>query len=136
MSKEHTVVNGASRMEECAEHIRRLFASEGYEAQMLTVNDPSQKGMLVQVRNATGASGFIKSVTGLGACATLKLAVNGNNLEVAVLGGKWLDKAAVNLVSWIILWPLFVTSSIGMWRQKKLLDRMFLETMTFFTTQR
>lgn len=136
MNREHLIVNGASRMEECAEHIRSLFALEGYETQKLIVNDPSQNGMLVQVRNATGTSGVIKSLTGLGACATLKLVVKGQNLELAVVGGKWLDKAAVNLVSWVILWPLFVTSSIGMWRQKKLLDRMFLEAMSFFTVQR
>lgn len=136
MNRKHLVVNGAPRMEECAEHIRSLFMSEGYEAQALTVNDPSQKGMLVQVRNAAGASGFFKAVTGLSTCSTLKLVVKSNDLEVEVLGGKWLDKAVVNLVSWVILWPLFVTSGIGMWRQKKLLDRMFKETISFFTTQK
>lgn len=135
MNRKHTVVNGASRMNECAEHIRALFAAEGYEAQSLMVNDPRQKGMLVQVRNAIGTSGVIKTITGLGACATLRLVIKEDSLDVEVLGGKWIDKAAVNLVSWVILWPLFVTSSIGMWRQKKLLDRMFMETMSFFTRQ-
>lgn len=136
MNRKHLVVNGAPRMEECADHVRALFLAEGYEAQMLTVNDPSQKGMLVQVRNAAGASGFFKAVTGLSTCSTLKLAIKSNDLELEVLGGKWLDKAVVNLVSWVVLWPLFVTSGIGMWRQKKLLDRMFKETISFFTTQR
>ena len=136
MSRTHTVVNGASRMEACAEHIRARFVAEGYDAQKLTVNDPAQLGMLVQVRNAKGASGVVKTVTGLSACATLKLVVKNNNLDIEVLGGKWLDKAAVNIVSWVILWPLFVTSSIGMWRQKKLLDCMFMETMSYFTAQR
>ena len=137
MKRKHIVVNGASRMNECAEFIKSKFVVEGYDAQSLTVNDPNSKGMLVQIRNATSKAGAItKGLTGLGACATLKLAVQGSDLELEVLGGKWLDKAAVNLVSWIILWPLFITSGIGMWRQKKLLDRVFMEGIGFFTTQR
>ena len=132
MSRKHTVFNGASHMEDCAEYIRNLFAAEGYEAQKLTVNDPSQKGMLVQVRNSAGV---IKSVTGLSACATLKIMVHGDNLEFEVLGGKWLDKAAVNVVSWFVLWPLFVTSGIGMWRQKKLLDRVYEEAVGYFVRE-
>ncbi len=136
MKREYTVVNGASRMEECAEHIRNTFAVEGYETQVLTVNDPSEKGLLVQVRNENGgSSGFWKSVTGLSTCATLKLAVRGDNLELAVMGGKWLDKAAVNIVSWVVLWPLFFTSSIGMWKQKQLLDRLFMEGVGAFASK-
>lgn len=136
MNRKHTVVNGASRMSECAEFIKSKFIVDGYDAQSLTINDPSSRGMLVQVRNATSKAGAIaKGLTGLGTCATLKLAARGSDLELEVLGGKWLDKATVNVVSWIVLWPLFITSSIGMWRQKKLLDRMFMETMSFFTRQ-
>ena len=40
MNREHTVTNGAGRMEECAEHVRAKFAAEGYETQKLTVSDP------------------------------------------------------------------------------------------------
>ncbi len=123
-------------MSECAEFIKSKFIVDGYDAQSLTINDPSSKGMLVQIRNATSKAGSIaKGLTGLGVCATLKLAAHGRDLELEVLGGKWLDKATVNVISWIVLWPLFITSSIGMWRQKKLLDRMFMETMSFFTRQ-
>jgi hypothetical protein len=92
--------------------------------------------MLVQVRNTSGTSGFFKTVTGLSSCATLKLSISDKDLDIEVLGGNWLDKTVVNVVSWVILWPLFITSGIGMWRQKKLLDRMFTEVMSFFTAQR
>lgn len=136
MSRTHKVVNGASRMKECARHIRTLFESEGYEAQELIVNDLENPGMLVQVRNTSGTSGFFKTVTGLSSCATLKLSISDKDLDIEVLGGNWLDKTVVNVVSWVILWPLFITSGIGMWRQKKLLDRMFTEVMSFFTAQR
>lgn len=66
MKRKHIVVNGASRMNECAEFIKSKFVVEGYDAQSLTVNDPNSKGMLVQIRNATSKAGAItKGLTGL-----------------------------------------------------------------------
>jgi len=137
MTREHSVENGVGRMEECAEHIRAKFAGEGYETQKLTVSDPGARGMLVQIRRSTkGNIGLLESLAGMGACATLKLTASGDDLKVEVVGGKWLDKIAANAVSWVVLWPLFFTSSFGMWRQKELLDRVFVEAVEFFTTQR
>ena len=137
MNREHTVKDCAWRMEECAEHIRARFAAEGYESQKLTVSDPGARGMVVQIRRKTsGKIGMLESLAGMGACATLKLTADGEDVKIEVVGGKWLDKIAANAVSWVMLWPLFFTSSFGMWRQKELLDRVFLEAMAFYTVQR
>ena len=137
MNREHTVTNGVGRMEECAEHVRAKFAAEGYETQKLTVSDPGARGMLVQIRRSSaGKVGMLESLAGMGACATLKLTANGDDVKIESVGGKWLDKIAANAVSWVVLWPLFFTSIFGMWRQKELLDRVFMEAMAFYTTQR
>ena len=62
-------------------------------------------------------------------CASLILTAKGNNLEVKVAGGKWLDKAAVIGVSMIVLWPLLITVTIGSFRQKALLDKLFMNAI-------
>lgn len=133
MTRKQIISGVALRMDGCAEAIRSKFAFEGYETQKLRIS--GQNGMLVQIRNTgDGASGIFKTTMGFAACATLKLAAQGDDVEVEVFGGKWLDKAVLNVVSWFVLWPLLVTSSIGMWRQKALLDRVFLEALSYFAS--
>lgn len=132
MSRKNIVRNGVFGMEDCAEAVRAHFAAEGYQTQKLIIDDLDTTGMLVQVCNTSEKSGFFKKAVGLGTCATLKLVARGSNLELEVLGGKWLDKVAAGTVSLFVLWPLFVTAGIGMWRQSKLLDDVFAEAMAYF----
>ena len=50
----------------------------------------------------------------------------GNDLELKVTGGKLLDKAAVVGVSMVVLWPLYITATIGTIRQRTLLNNQFM----------
>ncbi len=112
--------------------VQRIFENEGFDAQLLTFDDE----LILQVRDSTvsdNSNGPIKwlcKATGSAAVATLKAKrVGGSDVEIESAGGKWLDKAAVMGVSMVVLWPLFVTSGIGMLRQNKLIERLFNETI-------
>ena len=130
MKLEYTVINGAGRMEECAEHISKLFAADGYTILKLAVVDPSVKEMWVRVKNTTSKANYkIKNIFGVNVCATLKLRVidDSNLLRFEVVNSRW-DEG----------YPMAVfppTIVIGMVTQSKLLKRMFDETLSFFTTQ-
>jgi len=122
-----------------ANAIMRDYKAEGYEAQELEVKDDGHgnSGYIVQIRNtAKNAGGFLKKIIGCENCASLVLTAKGNDLEVKVAGGKWLDKAAVVGVSLIVLWPLFVTATIGSVRQKALLDNLFMNAIEKLASDR
>jgi len=133
MDREKTIKGAGFQMDYLAEHTVKRCEADGYECQKLSFEDKGNPGLLIQIRNTSdGSWGKAKSLMGLKTCATLKLQRRGDDLEISVLAGQWLDKVAVNVVSWVILWPLFVTSCVGMWRQKKMLDQLFVDTLSFF----
>ena len=133
MDRQKTISGAAFQMDYLADHMVKRYEADGYQCQKLTFDDKGAPGALVQIRNTSdGAWGTAKSIMGLKTCATLKLLRSGNDLSIEVIAGPWLDKVAVNVVSWIILWPLFVTSAIGMWRQKNMLDQLFVDALSFF----
>jgi hypothetical protein len=48
-----------------------------------------------------------------------------DTLTVEIGAGKWIDKAAVGVVSMLVLWPLAVTAGFGAWEQSKLPEKIF-----------
>lgn len=139
MQREKTIYNKASKMIALANAIMQDYKAEGYETQELEVKDDGHgnKGYIVQIRNtAKNAGGFLKKIIGCENCASLVLTAKGNDLEVKVVGGKWLDKAAVMGVSMIVLWPLLVTATIGSFRQKALLDNLFMNAIEKLASDR
>ena len=96
---------------------------QGYETQLLNFGEQ----IIVQCRNTTNNSftGVVKKAVGMSAVSTLKLArVNNDDVFVETAGGQWLDKAAVMSVSMIVLWPLFITSGIGMILQNQTTQKL------------
>jgi hypothetical protein len=53
------------------------------------------------------------------------LRLRGNELQVEIGAGKWIDKATTGTVSLFVLWPLAVTTAFGAWQQAKLPQRTF-----------
>ena len=78
---------------------------------------------------------MLRTVTGMNSCATLKLTAAEDDLVVEVMAGKWIDKVGVAVVSWFVLWPLFVTAAIGAYRQKAFLDKVFNDALTWLAAQ-
>ena len=132
MAKSKIIENSWNRVNGALQRVESHFICEGYDTQLLTF--PNE--LILQVRDSTvgdSSPGFLKLVckaTGTAAVATLKATrVGQNDVQIEAVGGKWLDKAAVMGVSMVVLWPLFVTSSVGMLRQNALISRVFDETM-------
>lgn len=135
MERKMTIAGAASKRESCVEFLSGKYKAEGYEVQVVPIEENGEQGVLLQMRNtaANTASGWMKKLTGLETCATVKLVDAGKALSAEVLAGKWLDKVAAGAVSMVILWPLFVTASIGAIKQKAMLDNVWNETVKFLT---
>ena len=134
MNHERTIHGAAFQMNTCASYMRKWFETDNYQTQQFSFEKEGSVGIMVQIRNTSeGKSSWFKKGLGLATCANLTLLQQGDDLFVSVAAAKWLDKMVVNVLSWFVLWPLFITSGIGMWRQKSLLDKVFIDTLGFFT---
>ena len=135
MSKKRMIQNASSMMHVLANYIDVTFASEGYDTQILSTGN----GIAVQVRststNDDSWKAWGKRLSGLDCAATLKLVPHGKDLEVESMAAKWIDKAAAMGASWFVLWPLLFTSSFGIYKQHKLIDRMFQEALTYLASR-
>ena len=137
MDRTKRIAGAAYQQDACGDYMVKLYEAEDYQAQKLHFEDGGSRGTLVQIRNTTG--GFwsgLKKWTGLGTCATLKLEQIGDDLDISVGEGKWLDKVALAGVSMIVLWPLFFSSAVGAVKQKRLLDKVFIDALGFFSGAR
>ena len=137
MSNKTTIPNAAARLDACAVYIQETYQSNGYSTQKLLFEENGKNGMLVQIKNSTTKGGSVlRTATGLSSCATLKLTASGDDLDVEVMAGKWLDKAGAAIVSFFVLWPLFITASIGAFRQKAFLDKVFNDALTWLASNK
>ena len=130
--KKQIIRNQAEKIESLANSVMTDYKAEGYEVQKLEVKTSDNKceSLLVQIRNtSSGVGSWFKKAIGCETCASLILTPLGNDLEIKVSGGKWLDKAAVVGVSMVVLWPLFFTAAIGTFRQKALLNNLFMSAI-------
>ena len=132
-----TIAGAADKMEALASHILEKYRLEGYGVQSIRFEENDLDGLLVQMKNSTSTGGgLLRTVTGLSSCATLKLTASGKDLNVEVMAGKWLDKVGAAAVSMVILWPLLITASIGAFRQKAFLDKVFNEALAWLASNR
>mgnify|MGYP001489779422 CR=1 FL=1 len=133
-----TIVHGAAlKIDALIEHLENKYKAKQFETQVLQIIDGGLAGKIFQLKGADdqGWRNSLKNISGLGTTATVKIMINGQDLEVEVLGGKWLDKVAAGAVSMVILWPLLITSGIGAWKQNALLDDLY-ESVTLFLTDK
>jgi|AGTN01.1.fsa_nt_gi hypothetical protein len=92
-----------------------LSYAEDMETQLLTLEGGD---VLIQARARGGAW---KQWVGMDKAITIKMnRFGGNQVAVDIGSAKWTDKAGVMALSMFVLWPLAVTSGIGMYKQGKL----------------
>ena len=127
LGRRHAYVSNAARkIDVLASAMLSKYVHDGYDVQRLSFEHGEQRGVLVKIQNYKSNAGkYFRMVVGMWACATIKLLLRGNNLEVKVFGGKWIDKIGVVVVSLFILWPLLLVALIGAYRQKRLLDAAY-----------
>ncbi len=89
-----------------------------------------------QVRNAEGEfsivqarakRGRVKQLVGLDKAVTVRFIEAPSAVNVEIGEAKWIDKSIVMTVSMFILWPLAVTSGVGIYKQKKLIRDLMAE---------
>jgi hypothetical protein len=51
--------------------------------------------------------------------------IDNHSLGVNIGSGNWIDKIAVGTIGAFVFWPLFATSAVGAWGQKKLPSEIF-----------
>lgn len=85
------------------------------ECQTLTASDGS---LLVQAR---GRHDGVKQWIGMDKAITVRLSpLQGRTFQMEIGNGQWLKKSIVMTVSLVVLWPLFITSGIGIVEQSQL----------------
>lgn len=92
--------------------LERFFRANNHEVQIL----PLDNGQVVQAQKETTFS----ALTGQSSALTIKIETDGQGLHVDVGSSKWIDKAAVGVVGYILLPPLAIIPMIGMYNQYKL----------------
>ena len=80
--------------------------------------------MMVQARVRGGA---FKKIIGMDKAVTVRINKVGEQMNVEIGEAKWGDKAIVMTTSMFILWPLAITSGIGIAGQRKILTDTWRE---------
>ena len=128
-SKTYTIQNGTS----VDGLISRLCAFLS-NSNMETMTNENQDRSCVAIQ-ARIRGGKFKKLVGLDKTVTIRLNQVGDNLNVEVGGAKWGDKAIVMTTSMFVLWPLAVTSGIGIYKQNRLLNRIWEQIDFYMTTE-
>ena len=105
-------------IEEVLEECKKEFELEGYDVE---VQKNSADQFVLKVNDAAGGFlALLRNICGLSSATTLVASkLNKQDVRLKTFG-RWWDKIAVAFVSLIILWPLTITSIIGIVRQNKL----------------
>lgn len=122
----YTLREGKS-VDEVADLVTRFLYNEKMEVQ--TLGHPGC--MVIQAR--VGKVG-VKRLVGMDKAIEVRLSHEGQRLVVEMGNAKWADKAVVMAVSMFVLWPLAITSGIGIYKQNELFEQIrFLIDRYFFS---
>ncbi|MBE6626998.1 MAG: hypothetical protein E7628_07455 [Ruminococcaceae bacterium] len=92
-----------------------LESSENMNTQFFLTADG---GAIVQGKLRGGS---FKQFMGLDRATTVKITpISDTHVNIEIGEGKWTDKGVAMTVSLFVLWPLAVTSGVGMYKQHKL----------------
>ena len=109
-------LTGCKTLNDAAQTVEKyLSGTKKMETQLLTMSDGT---LVVQGR---GRHDMVKQFIGLNKAITVRLsALQGQSFQMEVGNGEWLKKSLVMAVSMVVLWPLFVTSAVGIVTQSQL----------------
>ena len=112
----YTLREGKS-VDEVADLVRRFLYNEKMEVQTL-----GNAGCIV-IQARVGHVG-VKKLVGMDKAIEVRLSNEGQRLVVEMGSAKWADKAVVMAVSTFMLWPLAITSGIGIYKQNELFEQV------------
>ena len=122
----------AEYVEEVAHFVENLLKQEQLETQR--VNDAET----IVVQGSQHGSKWKKrfrKVAGLELAVTVAVAPKGNNLELTIGAGKWLDKAIGGAVALFITWPAILSTSWGIYIQQKLFKKIETEVEQYLAAR-
>lgn len=96
-----------------------LSTDENMETQLIS-DDAGYK-----VLQARAKGGKLKQFVGMDKAIMVQfVSISSNEIRMEIGEAKWVDKGAVMAVSMFVLWPLAVTSGIGMYQQGRLPEKI------------
>jgi hypothetical protein len=105
--------------------IRSWLQGEEFEVQDFSLGD---KRDVIQVRKR----GRWRRFVGMSTALTIQTSYANQRLTVEIGQAHWAGKVATGAVSWFVLWPLAVTTVVGVYDQIKTPDKIFryIESIT------
>ncbi len=100
-----------------ANDIRHFFLMRDHRVQVVPVGEAT---VIQAVRDST-----LTTLLGQSSALTVRLQVLGDRLLVEVGTSKWLEKAALGVVSYVLLGPLVVLPIVGAFNQLKLVEDLW-----------
>lgn len=73
----------------------------------------------------------MRTTLGLEHAVSVSLTAKGDDLEMCIGAGKWMDKAVGGAIGAVVFWPAAVTAGYGVYRQKQLFTRIERDIETF-----
>lgn len=107
-----------NRFHEVLDKVQEWLESQGFELQRIPVDDDT---IFMQVRSKGGWKRFVGMATAL----SIHFDHANGQLKVSIGEGKWMGKVATGSISIFVLWPLAVTTAVGVYSQMKLPEKVF-----------
>lgn len=136
MDRSRTIKYAAGEVDSLANYIQHKYHSQGFQTQKMQFEENGIPGLMLQIRNTADDLGSkVKTSVGLKSCAVLILKTQDDDLLIDVRAGSWLDKIFSITVAWLVLWPLIAVGALGAWKQKELLDQVFVDSISYFANK-
>lgn len=104
--------------ESIASRIKTWLKGEEFEIQNFSAGDNKD---VIQVRK----KGQWRRYLGMSTALTVQLSYANQMLKVEVGQAHWAGKVATGAASWFVLWPLAVTTAVGVYDQLRTPDKIF-----------
>ena len=126
-NKVYTICNSTMKDEMMNFMESYLCNAENMEVQRVDMEDTNISLLQARVRG-----GGIRQFVGMDKAVTIRFTETGSLLTVDVGEAKWTDKAAVMTISMFVLWPLTVTSGVGIYKQKRLISNILKQLDVYY----
>lgn len=110
-----------------ADDIRRFFLMRDHRVQVVPVGAAT---VVQAVRDST-----MTTLLGQSSALTVRLHPMGDHLLVEIGTSKWLEKAALGVVGYVLLGPLVVLPIVGAFNQLKLVEDLWTHLDAYFAQQ-
>lgn len=131
LCRSHLLLGDALLLQECACALTSVYGARGYSTQSFRFTEEGTIGTLVQIGNQVEGwkQKLAATLGGQQIAVNVRLFPKGDDLEVSIDCGRWVDKALSGVVAWAVFAPLLVFPFVGLWRQKRLIERVEHETL-------